>query len=136
MPNEEKKINCHFISNTHWDREWRFSARRTQYMLGYMLDMLLDILDKYPEISGAKVAILNRNLEAGQALADEINGTAIDHHSCIVDEVASRRVKLVGNFVQLQVEFDGYIIAHMVGNSSPGDQGCDKLVDDFLNPGI
>lgn len=47
--NEEKKINCHFISNTHWDREWRFSARRTQYMLGYMLDMLMDILDKYPE---------------------------------------------------------------------------------------
>ena len=49
MPNEDKKINCHFISNTHWDREWRFSARRTQYMLGYMLDMLMDILDKNPE---------------------------------------------------------------------------------------
>ena len=44
-----KKINCHFISNTHWDREWRFSARRTQYMLGYMLDMLIDIIDKNPE---------------------------------------------------------------------------------------
>ena len=44
-----KKIQCHFISNTHWDREWRFSARRTQYMLGYMLDMLMDILEKNPE---------------------------------------------------------------------------------------
>lgn len=44
----DKKIQCHFISNTHWDREWRFSARRTQYMLGYMLDMLMDILDKEP----------------------------------------------------------------------------------------
>ena len=49
MDNKDKKIQCHFISNTHWDREWRFSARRTQYMLGYMLDMLLDILDKEPE---------------------------------------------------------------------------------------
>lgn len=49
MDEKEKKIQCHFISNTHWDREWRFSARRTQYMLGYMLDMLMDILDKYPE---------------------------------------------------------------------------------------
>ncbi|MDD6276362.1 MAG: glycoside hydrolase family 38 C-terminal domain-containing protein [Clostridia bacterium] len=49
MDNKDKQIQCHFISNTHWDREWRFSARRTQYMLGYMLDMLLDILDKYPE---------------------------------------------------------------------------------------
>ena len=49
MDKKDKKIQCHFISNTHWDREWRFSARRTQYMLGYMLDMLLDILDKDPE---------------------------------------------------------------------------------------
>ena len=48
MENKDK-IQCHFISNTHWDREWRFSARRTQYMLGYMLDMLLDILDKNPD---------------------------------------------------------------------------------------
>lgn len=47
MDNKDK-IQCHFISNTHWDREWRFSARRTQYMLGYMLDMLLDILEKVP----------------------------------------------------------------------------------------
>ncbi|MCR5485146.1 MAG: hypothetical protein K6F09_06095 [Clostridiales bacterium] len=46
---EDEKLQLHFISNTHWDREWRFSARRTQHMLGYMLDMLLDILDKYPE---------------------------------------------------------------------------------------
>lgn len=46
--NNKDKIQCHFISNTHWDREWRFSARRTQHMLGYMLDMLLDILDKNP----------------------------------------------------------------------------------------
>mgnify|MGYP003419294439 FL=1 len=48
MENKDR-IQCHFISNTHWDREWRFSARRTQYMLGYMLDMLLDILDKNPD---------------------------------------------------------------------------------------
>ena len=46
---DNKKIQCHFISNTHWDREWRFSARRTQHMLGYMLDMLMDILEKYPD---------------------------------------------------------------------------------------
>ncbi len=46
---EKDKLVCHFISNTHWDREWRFSARRTQYMLGYMLDMLMDILDKNPD---------------------------------------------------------------------------------------
>ena len=46
---ENKKIQCHFIPNTHWDREWRFSARRTQHMLAYMVDMLFDILDNNPE---------------------------------------------------------------------------------------
>ena len=46
---KKDKLQCHFISNTHWDREWRFSARRTQHMLGYMVDMLLDSLDKNPD---------------------------------------------------------------------------------------
>jgi hypothetical protein len=45
----EEGVQCHFISNTHWDREWRFSMQRTRYMLVYMLDMLLDILEKEPE---------------------------------------------------------------------------------------
>lgn len=42
------RIQCHFISNTHWDREWRYSAQRTRHMLCYMMDMLLDILEKEP----------------------------------------------------------------------------------------
>lgn len=45
----QNKIQCHFVSNTHWDREWRFSAQRTRYMLIYMMDMLLDILEKEPD---------------------------------------------------------------------------------------
>lgn len=51
QPNNESKkerIQCHFISNTHWDREWRYSAQRTRHMLCYMMDMLLDILEKEP----------------------------------------------------------------------------------------
>ncbi|AQT69805.1 Mannosylglycerate hydrolase [Anaerohalosphaera lusitana] len=40
---------CHFISNTHWDREWRFSMQRTRHMLVYMMDMLLDIFEKEPQ---------------------------------------------------------------------------------------
>jgi len=45
----DERIQCHFISNTHWDREWRYSAQRTRYMLGYMLDMLFDIFEKEPD---------------------------------------------------------------------------------------
>ena len=44
----EGRIQAHFISNTHWDREWRFSAQRTRHMLVYMMDMLLDIFEKEP----------------------------------------------------------------------------------------
>ncbi len=44
-----EKAQCHFISNTHWDREWRYSMQRTRHMLVYMLDMLFDIMEKEPE---------------------------------------------------------------------------------------
>lgn len=44
-----KRPQCHWISNTHWDREWRYSMQRTRHMLVHMIDMLLDILDKEPE---------------------------------------------------------------------------------------
>ncbi|MBN1556865.1 MAG: hypothetical protein JW951_01820 [Lentisphaerae bacterium] len=43
------RIQCHWISNTHWDREWRFSAQRTRYKLVQMLDTLLDIFEKHPD---------------------------------------------------------------------------------------
>jgi mannosylglycerate hydrolase len=41
-------IQCHFISNTHWDREWRYSAQRTRFMLVSMMDRLFDIFEKAP----------------------------------------------------------------------------------------
>ena len=44
-----QRIQAHFISNTHWDREWRYSAQRTRYMLVSMLDMLFDIFEKEPD---------------------------------------------------------------------------------------
>jgi len=49
MSEKTEKARCHWISNTHWDREWRYSMQRTRHMLVYMLDMLLDILEKEPE---------------------------------------------------------------------------------------
>ncbi|MCL2461231.1 MAG: alpha-mannosidase, partial [Defluviitaleaceae bacterium] len=46
---ERGKVDLHFISNTHWDREWRYSMQRTRHMLVEMLDMLFDIFEKEPE---------------------------------------------------------------------------------------
>ncbi len=45
----DSKIECHLISNTHWDREWRYSAQRTRYMLSYLMEMLFDIFEKEPK---------------------------------------------------------------------------------------
>lgn len=39
----------HLISNTHWDREWRFPFQRNRQMLVDMIDEVLRVLEKYPE---------------------------------------------------------------------------------------
>ncbi|HRI46760.1 MAG TPA: glycoside hydrolase family 38 C-terminal domain-containing protein [Ignavibacteriaceae bacterium] len=39
----------HIISNTHWDREWRFPFQRNRQMLVEMIDDVLDILTREPE---------------------------------------------------------------------------------------
>jgi len=36
----------HVISNTHWDREWRFPFQRNRQMLVDMIDAVLEILEK------------------------------------------------------------------------------------------
>ena len=49
QPADGGRIQCHWISNTHWDREWRYGAQRVRHILVHMMDMLLDILDKCPQ---------------------------------------------------------------------------------------
>lgn len=39
----------HVISNTHWDREWRFPFQKNRQMLVEMMDRLLEILEQEPE---------------------------------------------------------------------------------------
>lgn len=39
----------HLISNTHWDREWRFPFQRNRQMLVEMIDNVIDILEKHPD---------------------------------------------------------------------------------------
>ncbi len=43
----DKKI-FHVISNTHWDREWRFPFQRNRQMLVEMIDEVISILEKDP----------------------------------------------------------------------------------------
>lgn len=46
MKNKVKKIDV--VSNTHWDREFRFSFEKTRHNLLVMLDTTLDILENDP----------------------------------------------------------------------------------------
>ena len=39
----------HVISNTHWDREWRFPVQRNRQMLVDMIDAVLHILEAEPD---------------------------------------------------------------------------------------
>jgi len=39
----------HVISNTHWDREWRFPFQKNRQMLVEMIDKVLEILNAEPE---------------------------------------------------------------------------------------
>jgi hypothetical protein len=60
---KENRMKCHFVSNTHWDRQWRFSMQRTRYMLVQYLDMLLDIFEKEPAYIDSQTIPLQDYLE-------------------------------------------------------------------------
>jgi len=47
----QKKYQFHVISNTHWDREWRYPFQRNRQQLVAMMDQLLKILAEEPEYS-------------------------------------------------------------------------------------
>ncbi|MGB9692400.1 MAG: alpha-mannosidase [Candidatus Sumerlaeaceae bacterium] len=44
-----KKWHCHVISNTHWDREWRYPFQAYRMDLVEMMDRLLDLLEQRAE---------------------------------------------------------------------------------------
>ncbi len=45
----EKDKVFHVISNTHWDREWRYPFQKNRQRLVKMIDELLEILEKNPD---------------------------------------------------------------------------------------
>ena len=43
------KKKVHILSNTHWDREWRFPLEETKQLLVKLLDRLIDLMEKNPD---------------------------------------------------------------------------------------
>ena len=46
---QKKKSRLHVISNTHWDREWRYSVWTGSQMLVELLDRLIELMEKKSE---------------------------------------------------------------------------------------
>lgn len=44
-----EKKTIHILSNTHWDREWRFPFQETRLHLVKLLDNLLDLMENNPD---------------------------------------------------------------------------------------
>jgi hypothetical protein len=49
MKEKYKDKVFHVISNTHWDREWRYPFQRNRQMLVDMIDKVLEILESEPD---------------------------------------------------------------------------------------
>ncbi|HPD67107.1 MAG TPA: glycoside hydrolase family 38 C-terminal domain-containing protein [Ignavibacteriales bacterium] len=66
----------HVISNTHWDREWRFPFQRNRQMLVDMIDSVLEILENNPEYRAfhldSQSIVLKDYLEIKQGKAEII----------------------------------------------------------------
>ena len=110
MPGNKARPRCHFISNTHWDREWRYGAQRVRHMLVDALDMLLDILEQDPdyrhyhldsqtlpieeylEIRPEKAAVLKKHVRDGRL--------AIGPWYCLPDEFCVSGEMLIRNLLR------------------------------------
>ncbi|MDZ7394156.1 MAG: glycosyl hydrolase-related protein [candidate division KSB1 bacterium] len=49
MKGKQRHYEFHVISNTHWDREWRYPAQETRLHLVELMDWLLEMFARYPE---------------------------------------------------------------------------------------
>ncbi len=87
----------HVISNTHWDREWRYPFQRNRHMLVDMIDQVLDILIKEPEYRAfhldSQTIVLNDYLEVKP------------HKREIIDQLIKEKRLLVGPWYILPEEF-------------------------------
>jgi mannosylglycerate hydrolase len=46
---ENQQRRLHVISNTHWDREWRYSLWKNRQMLMVLMDRLIELMEQNPE---------------------------------------------------------------------------------------
>ncbi len=119
LKDKEKRIQCHVVSNTHWDREWRYSAQRTRHMLVYLIDMLFDIFQKEPDFKSfhldSQTMPIQDYLEARPEMEDTVRKyikegkLIIGPWFCLPDEFCVSGESLIRNLLL------GHKIAHRFG---------------------
>jgi len=91
------KRKYHLISNTHWDREWRFPFQRNRQMLVQMIDSVLDILVKEPKYRAF-------HLDSQSIVLDDYLQIRPDKKSLIAKLVKAKRL-FIGPWYILPDEF-------------------------------
>jgi len=75
----------HVVSNTHWDREFRFPFQKTRLMLVNMMDYLLDLLEKNPDYT-------SYTLDAHSIMVEDYLELRPERRDLIVKLVTDRRL--------------------------------------------
>lgn len=110
----------HVISNTHWDREWRFPFQRNRQMLVDMIDAVLQILETEPDYRAfhldSQSIVLKDYLEIKP------------HRRALVEKLTQENRLLHGPWYILPEEFQvggenlirNLLIGHKVSNANGG----------------
>ncbi len=87
----------HIISNTHWDREWRFPFQRNRQMLVDMIDNLIDILQNEPDYKAF-------HLDSQSIIIDDYLEIKPQNENLIKDLVKNKKI-FIGPWYILPDEF-------------------------------
>jgi len=87
----------HVISNTHWDREWRYPFQRNRQMLVEMIDEVLKILEDHPDYRAF-------HLDSQSIVLDDYLQIRPDKQNAINEFVEKNRL-LIGPWYILPDEF-------------------------------
>ncbi len=108
----------HVISNTHWDREWRFPYQRNRQMLVEMLDEVLDILESEPDYRAY-------HLDSQSIMVTDYLEARPHKKELLTEMVRSKRL-LIGPWYTLP---DEYMVGgeNLVRNLLRGHEVCEQF---------
>lgn len=116
---DTKKV-YHLISNTHWDREWRYPFERNRQMLVRMMDSAIDILERNPEFRAY-------HLDSQSVMVKDYLEMRPDRKETVIKLVKNKRL-IIGPWFILPDEFQvggenlirNLLLGHRISNELGG----------------